>query len=136
MVLLAFIVTSLRPRIDGCLVLRGNQFELDSGRRAPDFVSALSFWSGWSTKPWKLFTTDLAALGSEYNARFFPRRHKIIGQINEIEDVTLETAVLGPKIILRLKGHALTVAEDISAEELKRIYEEIRDLVYPSNVLR
>lgn len=130
-VLLAFIVTSLRPRINGCLVRRGNQFELDGGRRAPDFVSALSFWSGWSKKPLKWFTGDLTALGSEYSARFFPRRHKIIGQINEIEGVTLETAVLGPKIILHLKGCSFTVAEDIPAGRLKDIYEEISGVLTP-----
>lgn len=129
--LLGFIAICLRPRVNGCFARRGNQFELDSGRRAPDFLSALTFWSGWITKPQSFFTVDLIALGSEYSARFFPRRHKIIGQINEIGDITLETAVLGPKIVLHLKsGIALSVVEDVPAEELTRVYENIQGLIY------
>jgi hypothetical protein len=133
MVLLGFVVTSLRPKVNGFFVRRGNQFELDSGRRVPDFMSALSFWSGWTTKPKSLFTADFTALGSECSARFFPKRHKIIGQINEIKDVTLAPAIFGPKITLHLKsGCVITIVEDVPAEELTKIYEKIQGVVMTS----
>ena len=132
-IMLSFVVICLRPRVNGCFIRSNDRFELDSGRRAPDFLCALTFWSRWATKPRSLFTADLAALRGEYSGRFFPRRHKIMGQINEIEGVTLLTAVLGPKIILRLRnGDALTVVEDVSAEEFAKVYEKIQGLVSPN----
>ena len=56
-----------------------------------------------------------------------------MGQISDIEDVTLVTAELGPKIVLHLKScGTLTVVEDVRAEELSKVYEKIQGLIFPN----
>lgn len=119
------VVVCLRKRIDGHFIRSNEVFEIDTGRGAPNFLAAVSVFFEFVMQPSFWLKTDLSILGRQCWRWFIPLRRYFKGNIIDVERIALESGLVGANVVIYIGGKELTVAEDVSIQEAKRLCSEI-----------
>lgn len=115
-----------RPTIDGFIVRRGPEFEIDLGRQAFDLFGAFSEVYHILGR---MGAASLGQLNSAIQRRMLPRRTRYVGALNPTAGVSIEAGPIGPSLVIRLDATRTVRFDDIPARDVARIHSEIESLL-------